>query len=403
MTNQKHTERLSRDLLISPRQVGATIALLDEGATIPFIARYRKEATGGLDEVAVAAVRDGLEEMRQLDKRRESILKSLEETGKLAPELEEKVRGAQTLSVLEDVYLPFRPKRRTRASVAREKGLERLADKLFSQGPFDVMAEAGTFVSHEKGVLSADDALAGARDIIAERIAEDEMARARMRSLFASKGMLRSKVTAGKTEEGAKFKDYFEWEEPVAKAPSHRILAIMRGENEGMLVVHVMPLEADALALLESIFINGSTAASEQVKIALHDSYKRLLGPSMETEARQEAKRKADEEAIRLFNENLRHLLLAPPLGQKRVLAIDPGFRTGCKVVCLDGQGKLLHTETVFPHTGPEEAVRAAEAITKLCREYTIEAIAIGNGTAGRETEAFVKDLTLPAVSSLSW
>ncbi len=396
MVDQKHAQKLATDLKISEGQVGSTAALLDEGATIPFIARYRKEATGGLDEVAVAAVRDGLEDLRQLDKRKESILKSLEESGKLTPELEGKVREAGTMSVLEDIYLPYRPKRRTRASVAREKGLGPLAERLFSQVPFDVFTEAARFISPEKVVLSVEDALAGARDIIAEQVAEDEEARARMRTLFVSKGMLKSKGVAGHAEEGAKFRDYFAWEEPAGKAPSHRVLAIMRGEKEGMLAVRLAPPDDEALSILESLFVKGSGAATEQMKTAVHDSYKRLLGPSMETEARQEAKKKADEEAIRLFNENLRHLLLAPPLGQKRVLAIDPGFRTGCKVVCLDGQGKLLHTETIFPHTGPGEAARARAAVERLCREYAIEAVAIGNGTAGRETEAFIKNLALP-------
>ncbi len=395
MVEERYVIRIAQSLGVRVNQVVATAALLDEGATVPFIARYRKEATGGLDEVAVTAIRDSLENQRQLDKRRESILKSLQESGKLTAELQAKVAAAETLSVLEDVYLPYRPKRRTRALIAKEKGLEPLAAKLFSQTAFDLFREAGAFVAAEKGVASADEALAGARDIIAEWIAEDEKARTRIRSLFASKGILRSKAAAGKAEEGEKFRDYFEWEEQAASAPSHRVLALLRGEKEGMLVVHLLPPEADALVLLESIFLKGNCEASEQVKTALHDAYRRLLAPSMETEMVQETKRRADEEAIRLFNENLRHLLLAPPLGQKRVLAIDPGFRTGCKIVCLDAQGKLLHTETIFPHTSANDAA-AGETIAKLCKQFEIEAIAIGNGTAGRETESFIKRLGLP-------
>jgi protein Tex len=397
MADERHVFKIAHDLGLKANQVQATAALLDEGATIPFIARYRKEATGSLDEVVVANIRDTLERLRDLDKRRESILKTLEESGKLTDELKEKILAAETLALLEDIYLPYRPKRRTRAAIAKEKGLEPLAEIIFSQEKIDPAAEAAPFVHEEKGVASVEEALAGARDIIAEWINEDEKARTAMRSFFASKAIFRSKVVSGKEEEGAKFRDYFEWEEPVTKAPSHRVLALRRGEREEILSLRVIPSEDEAIALLETLFVNGDGDASAQVKLAVHDAYKRLLSLSMETEIRLETKKRADEEAIRVFNENLRQLLLAPPLGRKNVMAIDPGFRTGCKVVCLDSQGKLLHTKTIYPHQVSEEKAKAAgETIIGLCREFRMEAIAIGNGTAGRETEAFIKNLALP-------
>ncbi len=397
MIDEKHILKIARDLGLKTNQVKATASLLDEGATIPFIARYRKEATGSLDEVAVANIRDTLEKLRDLDKRRESILKSLEESGKLTDELKEKILAAETLAILEDIYLPYRPKRRTRAAIAKEKGLEPLAEKLFTQANIDIATEAAPFVNEEKGVASVEEALAGARDIIAEWVNEDEKARTAMRSFYASKATFRSKVVVGKEEEGAKFRDYFDWEEAVTKAPSHRVLALRRGEHEEILSLRVIPPEDEAIALLETLFVKGDGDASGQVKMAVHDAYKRLLSLSMETEIRLETKKRADEEAVRVFNENLRQLLLAPPLGQKNVMAIDPGFRTGCKVVCLDGQGKLLHTETIYPHQVSEEKAKTAgETIIRLCREFHVEAIAIGNGTAGRETEAFIRKLALP-------
>ena len=362
MVDERHVLKIANDFAFKAQQVKATAALLDEGATIPFIARYRKEATGSLDEVAVANIRDTLERLRDLDKRRESILKTIEESGKLTDELKEKILAAETLAILEDIYLPYRPKRRTRAAIAKEKGLEPLAETIFSQEKTDPAAEAAPFVNEEKGVASVEEALAGARDIIAEWLNEDEKARAAMRSFFASKAMFRSKVVLGKEEEGAKFRDYFEWEEPVTRAPSHRVLALRRGEHEEILSLRVIPPEDEAIALLETLFVKGDGDASHQVKMAVHDAYKRLLSLSMETEIRLETKKRADEEAIRVFNENLRQLLLAPPLGQKNVMAIDPGFRTGCKVVCLDGQGKLLHTETIYPHQVSEEKLKAAGA-----------------------------------------
>ena len=397
MIEEKHVLKISGDLGVGARQVVAAARLLDEGATIPFIARYRKEATGSLDEVAVAAVRDGLERLRELDKRREAILKTMEETGKLSEELKGRLLEAPTVAMLEDIYLPYRPKRRTRAAVAREKGLEALAERIFSQGDLDPGAEALPFVCEEKGVLSAEEALAGARDIIAERVNEDERARSDMRSLFAYRAYFRSKVSPGKEEKGEKFRDYFDWQEPAGKAPSHRVLALRRGEDEGVLVVHATPPEGEAIGLLEGIFVRGSGPASQQVTIAVLDAYKRLLCPSMETEIKLETKKRADDEAIKVFGENLRQLLLAPPLGQRNVMAVDPGFRTGCKVVCLDGQGRLLHSETIFPHAGSAQGPQSAgERVTALCSRFGVEAVAIGNGTAGRETEAFVKRLGLP-------
>jgi protein Tex len=397
MIDERHVRKIAGDLRVKASQVTATGDLLDGGATIPFIARYRKEVTGSLDEVAIAAIRDGIEKLRELDKRRDSILKALEETGKLTDELKEKLGAAETLTVLEDIYLPYRPKRRTRAIMAREKGLEPLATRLFAQESFDVQAEALQFVDHEKGVISAEEALAGARDIMAEWVNENESARTGMRSVFATKGMFRSRVAPGKEEEGVKFRDYFDWSEPVATAPSHRVLALGRGEDEGILILHALPPEDEAIPFLEGLFVKGDGEASVQVQMAVQDAYKRLLSLSLETEVRLETKRRADEEAIRVFNENLRHLLLAPPLGQKRLMAIDPGFRTGCKLVCLDAQGKLIHTETIYPHNSSQETARkAGETVRSLCGRFGVEAIAIGNGTAGRETEVFVKNLGLP-------
>jgi len=393
-----HIQLIAQELSITEKQVLACAALLDEGATVPFISRYRKEATGSLDEVAVTAIRDRLAQLRELDKRREAILKSLEETGKLTDELKEKVLAAPNMTVLEDIYLPFRPKRRTKAMIAREKGLEPLAQRLFSQEPeIDPAAEAAAFIDKEKGVESADDALAGARDIIAEWVNEDQSARAKMRELYSAKGQFKTRVLTGKEEEGIKYKDYFDWQEPLAAAPSHRILAMRRGEKEGFLILRAAPPEEEALALLESLFVKGDSPASQQVKLAIHDCYKRLLSLSMETEIRVATKERADAEAIRVFVENLRQLLLSPPLGQKNVLAIDPGFRTGCKVVCVDKQGKLLVNDTIYPHFSEKKIDEAGAKIIELCRKYAIEAIAIGNGTAGRETESFVRQLGLPA------
>jgi len=399
--NETHIERIAVELRLAPKQVKAVALLLEEGATIPFIARYRKEATNSLDEVAITAIRDRLEKLAELDSRRDVIFHSLEERGLLTEELKEKLNAAETMAFLEDLYLPFRPKRRTRATVAREKGLEPLAQRLFAQNGIDPvnrdpLGEAAAFINAEKGVHSAEEALAGARDIIAEWISEDATARAKIRDFFLQKALFRSKVIPEKEKEGIKYRDYYDWEEPVDVAPSHRILAMRRGEKEEVLTLRVVPPEQEAIAILETFFIKGNGPASEQVKQVLEDSYRRLLLPSMETEIRTFTKKRADEEAIRVFVENLRQLLLTPPLGQKNMLAIDPGFRTGCKVVCLDRQGKLLHTVTIFPHQSEKEATEAAGTLIELCDQFQVEAIAVGNGTAGRETEAFVKGLNLP-------
>ncbi|WP_205499656.1 Tex family protein [Rufibacter psychrotolerans] len=393
---ENHFKKIAGELQVSERQVEATVQLLDEGATVPFIARYRKEVTGTLDEVAIAAIRDRIEQLRDLDKRRESILKSLKDQAKLTPELEAQVLAAETMAVLEDIYLPFKPKRRTRATIAREKGLEPLAQTLFEQANVDVTAEAAAFVSEEKEVKDTEEALAGARDIIAEWVNENPEARASIRNLFEKQGVFKARVIPGKEEEGQKYKDYFEWDEPIEKAPSHRILAMRRGEKEMVLMLDAQPNEEAAIEALERQFVKGNNAAAQQVKLAVKDSYKRLLRLSMETEVRLSSKKRADEEAIKVFADNLRPMLLAAPLGQKRVLAIDPGFRTGCKVVALDEQGKLLHYEAIFPHNGANQATLAGQQVIVMCHKYNIEAIAIGNGTASRETETFVRGLGLP-------
>jgi uncharacterized protein len=393
--NEAHIPKIAQELDFTPKQVQATADLLNEGATVPFIARYRKEVTGSLDEVAITTIRDRLNQLMELDKRRDAILKSLEERGQLTDELKEKILSTETMAVLEDIYLPYRPKRRTRATIAKERGLEPLAQRLFAQEDTDPLAEASAFFDPEKGVNSVEDALAGARDIIAEWVNEDQKARARMRDFFSSQAVFKSKVIPEKEAEGIKYKDYFDWQEPVNAAPSHRILAIRRGENEDVLSLRVLPPEEGALEILDGLFVKGEGPASQQVRMSVHDSYKRLLSPSMETEIRLETKKRADEEAIQVFVENVRQLLLAPPLGQKNVLAIDPGFRTGCKVVCLDRQGKLLHNETIYPLQSEKGAADAGSKILEMCERFLIEAIAVGNGTAGRETEAFIRSLDL--------
>ena len=395
MTNN-HIAQIAGELHTTPQQVQATATLLDEGATVPFLARYRKEVTGSLDEVAITAIRDRLEQLRELDKRRQAILRSLTEQGKLTDELEAQVLGASSLSVLEDIYLPYKPKRRTRATIAKEKGLEPLAEWLFAQHDTDPNAEAGAYLDAEKEVHSADDALAGARDIIAEWVNEDQQARASMRNLFLKQGKMSTRVITGKDAEASKYRDYFDWEEPIATAPSHRILAMRRGEREEMLIMHVLPPEDTAQLILTRQFVTGKNAAAEQVRLAVQDSCKRLLALSMETEIRLLSKQRADETAIDVFAENLRQLLLAAPLGQKNVLAIDPGFRTGCKVVCLDRQGKLVHNTTIYPNQSERRNTEAVETLLTLCQQFSTEAIAIGNGTASRETEAFVQKAGLP-------
>ena len=390
---------LSQELGVNSRQVATTIGLLDEGATVPFIARYRKEMTGSLDEVQIMTIRDRIQQLRDLDKRREAIVKSITEQGKLTPELAQQIQEAETMAILEDIYLPFKPKRKTRASMAREKGLQPLADKLLSQEKMEVQDEAQAFIEEAKGVKSVEEALAGARDIIAEQIAEDAEVRASTRKIFLEKGSFVSRVAPGKEEAALKYKDYFEWSEPLKDAPSHRVLAMRRGEKEEMLYLDVAVDEESVLSSLEKLYVRAANEAAVQVQIALQDSYKRLLKPSMETEVRVLTRQKADEEAIRVFADNVRQLLLAAPLGQKRLLAIDPGFRTGCKTVVLDAQGALLENTTIFPHNGAGGQAEAAKTIELLVKRYEVEAIAVGNGTAGRETEAFVRQLGLANVT----
>ncbi|MBW3623487.1 MAG: RNA-binding transcriptional accessory protein [Armatimonadetes bacterium] len=399
MSSQSHPHALiAGELQLPVRQVEAVAGLLQGGATVPFIARYRKEATGSLDEVAITRIRDRLAQLAELEERRKAILKSLEERELLTPALSAQIGAAATMVALEDLYLPYRPKRRTRATMAREKGLEPLADALLermTEPAFDVNALAAKFISAEKGVATGEDALAGARDILAERVSEDSTARSAMRDLFSRKATLQSTAArGGRADE--KYRDYFEWEEPLNRAPSHRVLAMFRGEEEKSLALQIRPPEEEAQAVLRRLFVKGRGSASEQVALAVADGYRRLLGPSMETEIRSEVKRRADEAAIRVFAENLRELLMASPLGGKTVLALDPGFRTGCKLVCLDRHGRLLHHETVYPHTGDRRNEEAGKNLKTLVDRYRIDVIAIGNGTASRETEAFVRGLGLP-------
>ena len=392
-------QKIAASLQLSENAVRKTIALLEEGATIPFIARYRKEMTGSLDEVQIRDIRDAMELSIELEKRREAILKSLKELDKLSPELERAVRAAETLAKLEDLYLPYKPKRKTRAMAAREKGLQELANALFQQRNLSPEDLAEKFLDEEKGVLSLDMALAGARDILAEEMMEKAEAREDARQLFARKTQVKSKVSKGKQEAGIKYKDYFDWSESLAQAPSHRVLALFRGENEGVLTLALEGPDNDVLDRLERRFLTGRNACADQVELAIQDGYKRLLQPAMETEMRAEAKKRADEEAIRVFAENVRQLLLAAPLGQKRILSLDPGFRTGCKLVYLDEQGNLIENTTIYPHTGPGQAQEAEQTLRSWVKKYQIEAIAIGNGTAGRESESFVKNLRLDGIS----
>lgn len=407
--NSLHLQKICGELKLQLKQVQAVASLLEEGSTVPFIARYRKEATGTLDEVQITSIRDRISQLEELDKRREAIIKSLEERKLLTPELQEKVAGADTLAVLEDIYLPYRPKKRTRATIAKEKGLEPLAEAILAhqEDPaFDPQAMAGPYVTKE-GSAAADDlkvpdveaALQGARDILAERFNDDAPARAAMRSLFLKKGLVTSKVVTGKetTPDAQKYRDYFATSELLAVIPSHRMLAIRRGAAEEVLTFRIAPPEEEAVAILEALFLHGNTPATDQVRTALRDCYKRLLSLSMETEARLEGKKKADAAAIQVFTQNLRELLLASPLGQKNVLALDPGFRTGCKLVVLDRQGKLLHHDVIYPDQGAGRTADAEQTVRNLCAKYQVEAIAIGNGTAGRETETFIRKLALTA------
>lgn len=386
--------RLVAELQLPRAGIEAVLRLLDEGATIPFIARYRKEATGSLDEVAIAAIRDRREALQELDKRRAAILESLAERELLTPELQQAVENAITLAALEDIYLPYRPKRRTRALMARERGLEPLAAWLRS-GKGDPRKEAAAYVDAEKGVPDADAALAGARDIIAEELSENPDVRKKMRDVFAQKGRMVSTVVSGKEEEGARFRDYFNWDEPVNKAPSHRILAVLRGEEEGVLRLSLRPAEEDRLAAgLAASAASGNDAPAQEVRAACMDGYARLLAPAMETELRASLKTRADAEAIAVFAENLRQLLLAPPLGNKAILGVDPGFRTGCKLTCLSAEGKLLEYVTINPHAGSDKAREdAGRTVLSLLQRHPVNAVAVGNGTAGRETETFLRAL----------
>ncbi len=388
-----HTARIAEELKLRTQQVHQTLQLLADGATVPFIARYRKEATGGLDEVEAITIRDRFDQLQELQKRRESILTSLTEGHHLTEELKAKVLAAETVAALLDIYLPYRPKRRTRALIAKEKGLEPLAKVIFGQRNVEPFMEAEKFINPDKGIEQVDDALAGARDIIAEWVNEDAVARGKLRKLFVRKAMLTSKVIKGKEIEGIKYKDYYDWEEPLAKAPSHRILAILRGANEGVLNFHILPADQEALAILDRQFIKADSSATQQVRLAIQDGYKRLIAPSLETEMRQDAKKRADEAAIQVFAENLRNLLLAPPFGQKFVLAIDPGLRTGCKVVCLDASGQLLHTDTIYPLAPHNRTEESALKLKTLIDQHNVEVVAIGNGTGGREAQAFCKGI----------
>ena len=408
LPNPDHVLRLAQELNLKIHQVAATAQLLKEGATVPFISRYRKEATGELDEVQVTAIRDRLEQMAQVDERRAAITASLKERNLLTDALTNALVAADTLTKLEDIYLPYRPKKRTRATIAKEKGLEPLAELLWAQDPaVNAQAAAQDYVGREftlddgkntKGKLeNAEEALAGARDILAERISDDATAREKLRVIYRAQATVSSKVLYGKDTEpdAAKFKDYFDWSEPLAKAPSHRVLAMRRGEKEGFLIMRItLADELTAQAEVEPLFVKNKSTCGEQVRLAVADACKRLLGPAIETEMRIESKKRADEAAIKVFADNLRELLLAAPLGQKAVMAIDPGFRTGCKTVLLDRQGKLLHNDVIFPDRHPTES---KEKLLGFVKFFNVEAIAIGNGTAGRETEAFVRTLGLPA------
>ena len=375
-------------LNISERQVENTLSLLNGGATIPFISRYRKEATGGLDEVQIGEIKERSDKLCEIAKRKETILKTIEEQGKLNADLKNRIDACWDATELEDIYLPYKPKRKTRAEVARQKGLEPLATILMMQRENNLSSRVRSFIKGE--VKDEEDALKGARDIIAEQVSEDERSRNQIRNQFARQAIITSKVVKGKEEEAAKYKDYFDFSEPLKRCTSHRLLAIRRGESEGLLKVSISPNDEECTERLERSYVRGNNECSRQVQEAVRDAYKRLLKPSIETEFAALSKEKADEEAIRVFAGNLRQLLLAPPLGQKRVMGIDPGYRTGCKIVCLDAQGNLLHNETIYPHPPKSEHGVSARKLTKLVEQYQVEAIAIGNGTASRETEAFV-------------
>lgn len=382
---------VSSALNISEKQVENTIRLLDEGATIPFISRYRKEVTGALDEVQIGNIKEQYDKLRELEKRKQTIITTIDEQGKLTPDLRTRLENSWDAMEIEDIYLPYKPKRRTRAEVAREKGLEPLAKILMIQTENNLDIRAQAFVKND--VADTEEALKGARDIIAEWISENERARNMVRSIFRKGAIISSHVVKGKEEEAAKYRDYFDWSEPLRRCSSHRLLAVRRGESEGFLKVSIEPDSELCIERLEGLFVKNATASAAQVNEAVRDGYKRLLKPSIETEFAALSKEQADDEAIRVFTENLRQLLLAAPLGQKRVMGIDPGYRTGCKLVCLDEQGNLLHNETIYPHPPKQDVVGASRKVTKLVEAYNIQAIAIGNGTASRETERFIANL----------
>jgi uncharacterized protein len=384
-------DKIANSLSLKTWQVSNTLKLFSEGATLPFISRYRKEMTGSLDEKQIQIIREQHTKWIELEKRRDAILKSVLEQGKLSDELHNSINATESMNELEDLYLPYKQKRKTRASVARDKGLEPLAKLIMEQREKDVLLKAERFTNEK--VKDVDDALQGARDIISEWISEDLKTRNIIRQLFQREARIHSRIIKGKEAEGEKYTDYFEYEEKLKRCPSHRFLALMRGETEEFLRVSIAPEEEPALEAIDRVFLKGNSFSTEQVKLAIRDSYKRLLQPSIENEVRAEAKDKADNEAIKVFVENLRQLLMAPPLGQKCVMAIDPGFRSGCKVVCLDNQGNLVHNETIFPHPPQSETGMAIKKIVSLISAYHIEAIAIGNGTAGRETEEFIKKI----------
>lgn len=391
---RNHPQIIATELRIKAEQVETVSTLLNDGATVPFIARYRKEATGSLDEVQITAIRDRRVELADLDKRRSAILASLGERDLLNNELQQAVNAASDLASLEDIYLPYRPKRRTRAQIAREKGLEPLARILYRQDIQQVEPEA--YVNSEKEVITVEEALGGARDIIAEWISEDASIRSLLRTVFHRKATITATVVKGQEERGSKFRDYFTWQEPIGKVAGHRLLAMLRGENEKVLGLSFRPPETESLEILRRHLVRSNGFSGQQVALAAEESYKRLLAPSLENEIRGDLKKLAEVEAITVFSENLRELLLAAPLGQKRTMALDPGFRTGTKLVCLGNQGELLHCATIYPALSRKQQEEAAQTVIQLCKRYNIEAIAIGNGTASRETESFVRALELP-------
>lgn len=395
---EKNILKIAVEVKLKPEQVQCVVELLEGGATIPFIARYRKEMTGSLNEVVLATIRDRHEQLAELDKRKGAILKSIEKQEKLTPALAKAIEQAETLNELEDIYLPYKPKRKARASIAREKGLEPLAITIFEQSKIDLDKNASHYVDAEKGVANVEEALDGARDIIAEWINENQEARQKVRELFWQEGVVQASVIKSKAEsdEAQKFKDYFDWKEPIKKAPSHRLLAMRRAEKEGFITLDIEPTEEQVIQTLEKQFVKSDSSTSEQVSLAVKDCYKRLLKPSLETEVRVESKLKADVDAIQVFAANLKKLLLSSPLGQKRVLALDPGFRTGTKLVCLDEQGALLFNTVIYPNEPQRQTTQSATIVLDLCDRFKIDAIAIGNGTASRETEAFVKSIGLP-------